>query len=152
MKQTPQRMLAERVHEGGFQCVHVFDAVPPFTYTVGLYAELGYELLVFALQPETAQGMLNTIAEKARKLSDFAFGESELLFGAEYYPVQYQRCNATAPRPYVVQADEYAGLEVPVVQIVLPDEHKRFPEQATYDRAHMGKYQPLCYDSKPNLH
>lgn len=155
MKKSTAEFMREKVQRGGWQAVHVFDDNLPFTYSVGLFEDLGYELLVFGVDGQLGASLLHSFLEiPERSLDKLPMGEDVYLLGSKAegnLPLQFRRCNASA-HPFVVQADVYAGQEVPVVQIVLPDREGRHPEHPNYDRLYMDRFQKLCYDTIRGVH
>lgn len=116
-----------------------------FTYTIGLYPELGYEILVFVLPMDLVGAYLNAIHEE---VIDKGPGTIKLdvpddrWFGS--VPVMFRRADPIKVREFVVQADMYYEKEVPVVQMVFSDKHGKFPGCKDYD-ARFGAMQPLMF-------
>jgi hypothetical protein len=59
--------IAEVIREHGWFSANVFDAVPPFVYTIGLMQTWNHpELILFGREPNTAHRALSTMVESIR--------------------------------------------------------------------------------------
>lgn len=117
-------------------------ANPTFTYTIGLSEKYGFEIILVGLRYEYAGAMLNDLAEfmktntleMGRPYDDFA-----------NMPNVFRECDPAKVAEYVVQAENYYGKPVKVVQFVMCDRQGRFPEDPDYDFVYMDRCQPLLY-------
>lgn len=142
--------LKKKIEEYGHAVVGVFgteeDPGPPFTYTIGLTEKYGFELLVFGIPNQYAGMMLNDIANK------LASGETLNLNSLDdrwaNMPVKFMEADQSV-HGYTVQADQYYGQNVRVLQIVLPDKTGKFFDEAGYDHEYMNIRQPICTTTQP---
>lgn len=119
---------------------------PHFTYTIGLWSLLGYELIAFGINPKTAAELFAVIYEeiKAEKVS-LKLGVDDNTWGN--LPCRFYRCDdyeALHDR-HTCQADAYWGELVPAVQVVFPDEGGRFFDNPEYNWRLMRKPQPFLF-------
>ena len=120
-------------------CSGTDDAGPAFGYTTGLFGLRHPELLVFGVGPETAFGLLNTVAARVRGGERLKSGES-LTFEQWESRVVVE----TVPNPgdIVYTANRFyrrrASRSVPVLQLTYDDAAGRFP----WDREYAGPEQP----------
>jgi hypothetical protein len=138
-----QADIKRTIKEHGLMVLHVSDE-PGFTYTIGLYEKYGFELLVFALQPQHAQAIFNDIYVK------LSIEGVELSCGVDdprwaNLPTRFYNADPDRVRQYVVQADAYYGQHVRVLQLVLPDRDGLFPGNKDFDAPYMEQRQPLMY-------
>jgi hypothetical protein len=114
----------------------------PLSYTIGLTSEFGFEVIIFGLRPESAKVMLNSLAARLRDYQEFNLDVPDDRFSN--FPVMFKKCNQTV-HEYVVQADEFYGKEIPVIQMILSDRNGRFPGDKDYDHAYMDARQKILY-------
>jgi hypothetical protein len=120
---------------------------PPFSYTVGLSGpQFGHpELVVFGLDPDTAQTILNDLGERVRGGQRLHAGQriGDLLQGGYEVELLAVEDSADERAPLSV-ANRLYGHDGPVdaLQVVLPDQHYRFPWDSGFD-AGMRMVQPL---------
>jgi hypothetical protein len=120
---------------------------PPFSYTVGLCGpRFGHpELIVVGLDPNTAQAILNDLGERVRGGQRLHAGQRvvDLLRGG--YEVELLAVDASAderaPLSVANRLYGHGGL-VEALQVVLPDQHHRFPWDPGF-AAEMRSVQPL---------
>jgi hypothetical protein len=105
---------------------------PPFAYTVGLSGpRFGHpEFVVFGLRPEIAQNVLNDLGERVRRGQRLRAGQRivDLLRGG--YEVELLAVDDSEDeRAPLYMANLLYGQGGPVdaLQVVLPDQHHRFP-------------------------
>ena len=106
---------------------------PPFAYTVGLFG-LGHpELLIFAVEPSTAAGLLNTLGRRIRS------GETLLPGGLlKFVEWQHRVIPETVPNPGDIlfganrfyQRPDHES--VPALQLSYDDSEGRFPWEKGY--------------------
>lgn len=136
--------ILENIAKHGVQLIGVTDARPGFTYTIGLTAKFGFEIIVVGLPFQYAGNILNRIAAKDMP--------PELdVPNSEYtnLPIMFKECNVSMGPlhdEFVVQADVFYGKEVKVVQLVMCDREARFPGHSEYDHEYMDPRQRLFYD------
>ena len=115
---------------------------PPFAYTVGLSgSRFGHpELLVSGLGRDTAQIVLNDLAERVRAGQRLRAGQrfSDLLEGVDGGEVQVELLrvdDAADPRAPLSAANRLYGYGGPIdaLQVVWPDRTHRFPWEPGYD-------------------
>lgn len=135
--------LDAKIAQHGHQVIGVHGSPenPSFAYTIGLTPRLGFELLVVGLPIRHAHPILNGIANNWRpELLDVPSDEFTNL------PLLLKCCDtdlARLHREFVVQADQHYSTEVNVVQVILSDREGRTPNDADFDHAYMGRFQPL---------
>lgn len=105
-------------------------ATQPFTYTIGLHEKHGFELIIVGLRYEYAGEMLNEVAEFI-KTHTLEMGRPYENFAN--MPNVFRECDPAKVAEYVVQAENYYGKPVKVVQFVMCDRQGRFPEDPAYD-------------------
>lgn len=108
-------------------------------YTLGLYERGLPELLVFAMPPQVAVMLMNKAAEllKQGKLSlETPCAELANL------PVAFLEVSPAAAADYVIQANNRAGRQLPVWQMVWTDTLGNFPWDDGFEARFHGK-QPL---------
>ena len=138
--------IADNIAKFGVHFFGVFgdEDTPSFTYSVGLTAKFGAELLMVGLRYEYAAAILNAIAalDALPALNEPNENFSNL-------SVKFCRCDCnlySLHADYVVQADGFYGRPVDVVQVVMCDRAGRFPGDPSFDEAYMGPLQPLFFD------
>lgn len=111
---------------------------PGVAYTTGL-TEFGRpELVIYGLEPEPAARILNRAAELL--IADPDFLDAPLLSGVLRPPYALTSLPAVDTDDLTVTRLLY-GPDVPVVQLIWPDERHRFPWEPGY--AHPVEAQPL---------
>jgi hypothetical protein len=136
--------ILENIAKHGVQLIGVTDTQPSFTYTIGLHAKFGFELIVVGLPYQYAGHILNEIAAKDMP--------PELgMPNTEYtnLPVMFMECTVSLGPlhdDFVCQADRFYGKEVKVVQMVMCDRQCRFPGHSEYDHEYMDPRQRLFCD------
>jgi Domain of unknown function (DUF4262) len=134
--------IQECIDKYGHQIIGVGgNGHPSFSYTIGLTATFGYELLCCGLPAHIAHAVLNDIASKGTVELDVPNDDFTNL------PVMFKLCKDTDALhdKYVCQADNFYGKRVKVVQVVLSDAAGNLPHQEGFDLEYMGKRQPLLY-------
>lgn len=136
--------IQETIEKYGLQIIGVGgQGQPSFSYTIGLTAKFGYELLVCGLPSHIAHSVLNTIALDGTVELDVPTTKFTNL------PLLFKETDMSLGKlhdQYVCQADNFYGKEVTVVQIILSDRQGRTPNDDTYDHEYMDKFQPLFVD------
>lgn len=140
MNQFIKAMVNEMIEEAGHGMLHVFprekDDGPAFTYTIGLYPQIGYELILFLPDARISQIVLNSIAETAKSgvqiPLDTIIPSSEPSAPTINDWASTAMCFKECDAPdlwdkYAVQAREFFGHEVPVRQALFPDRAGKFP-------------------------
>lgn len=145
MNEAFRQNILATIEKHGHQLIGVFSEAtqPTFTYTIGLTATHGHELLLVGLRYEYAGTVLNDIAKALGRLElDTPFDEFTNL------PLMLKRCTKNLVllhENFVVQADSFYGRDVNVLQVVMCDREGHFPGDAQYDRAYMDPRQPLFF-------
>jgi len=135
------------------------DRVPPWAYTIGMTDGLGHpEAVVFGLDPETAMGVLNHIAERVRTGHRFDIGRhthevvGELPVRLLAVPDRFWEQSSL----FAMWMNYYGSLHHPeryplpsAVQLVWPDAEGRFPWDRGHDRKFLGR-QPILTDLDPD--
>lgn len=134
------------IEEVGWYVVGVFPVAggppsPGFTYSVGFEKTWGHpEVVMFGMSPETAHGVLATIAERLAAGDKFEAGErySELLrdLDATFRAVP-------KPGKPLNLARHYYGRDIEALQLVWPDTAGKFPWEDGFDEE-LLPYQPLA--------
>jgi hypothetical protein len=134
--------IIETINKHGHQLIGTVDeAGRSFTYTIGLTATFGTELLVVGL-PYKYSSIVNDIAKALPLALDVPLTEFTNL------PLMLKRCTidfGDLHHEYVVQADNFYGKDVNVVQIVMCDRNGKFPGHPEYEQEYMGPRQRLFY-------
>jgi hypothetical protein len=145
------RLLAkilEDISSYGHTVIGVADGKHPFAYTIGLFSDkaFGFELMIVGLRPDLACVIINEVASKIRDGWPLQFDLPDERWAN--LPVLFKRTNENEDlmrTEYFVQADQYYGTTVPVVQIVMPDKEGNFPGDEKYDTEYMDPRQPLFF-------
>lgn len=141
-----QQAIHDNVQRFGHHVQYVFPCQPgdqEFTYTIGLTAKYGYELIVFGLPARASAQILNQISVYLR---DHHLPLDEPVGEFTNLPVQFKLCDPAKLGDYVRQAFNYYDREdIPVVQMVLCDKDGHFPDDPKFDHAYMDKRQTLLY-------
>ena len=147
MANLPQvrRTILEGIKSHGQAVIGVMGSKedgPSFSYSIGLTAQFNLELLCIGLDPRYATAMINSIADKMR-------GGEELILGVPddrwaNMNTLFMEANDRA-HEYVIQADEFYGKKVRVIQMVMPDRAGILPTELGYDHGYMDRFQPLLF-------
>ena len=150
--------LKLQIKTHGHQLISYADPMP-ITYSVGLYPQHGIELIIIGLRVEFAAQVLNSVADalaSAETGKSVSFDpvktpvENQIVVDVpdsrfSNLPVLFKHCNPE-------KLDERAGLittvwklQVPVLQIVMPDADGIFPHQPGFNHLYMDPRQPLLY-------
>jgi len=135
VKNRTYQELAENIQQHRWLVFNIMGdgTLPPFSYTVGLFATFGHpEVVISGLDHELAHAILNDIGEdvargvqrQAETLYDDLLEGISCLFKtvtAEYYDPYFGRALVF-----------YQGAHFPVLQCVWPDAQQRFPGQVGY--------------------
>lgn len=109
-------------------------------YTIGL-ADIGHpEVFVFALSAESAHGILNDVAKRAR---EGALLVNERLLELASMPITLKPVEPAVAADYIVQANVRAGRDLPALQLVWPDPEGRFPWEKDFDKRYAAAQPPL---------
>lgn len=110
---------------------------PQFSYTVGIAAHHGYELLTIGLPPRVANQILNDLAAK---LAEQPIADGEDIHGlADGFSMRLKTHRVVDPgnridRTNLVSISLRLGYHVPYVrQLVWPDVLGRFPDEPGYN-------------------
>jgi hypothetical protein len=108
---------------------------PAFAYTVGLFGLRHPELLVFDSTPESAAGVLNSLAAHVRAGGNLLPGQ-EITSEGSPSPIMLE--HVPNPGEIVFAANRYyqrpAEASVPVLQLTYADDKGRYPWQKGYAR------------------
>lgn len=119
------------------------NGAPTYSYTVGLHAHWGSELIVFGLDHMVAQTILNDVAKAIQFGEPPKLGEPDTRFAN--LPVKFMECDERAQAFNGVARKYYGYDALNMTQIVLCDREGRFPEDADFDNAYMSRCQKLLY-------
>lgn len=139
--------IATMIGKHGFQMIGVFGTEdtpsPSFTYSIGLWPKIGYEIIVVGMPNQIAGWLLNSIYDKIKAGDDIHLDVpyTDLL----NVPYAFKLANEKA-RGYVCQADRYYNTNVPVMQLVLADKAGLLPWEEGYDIEYMGSRQIHLYE------
>lgn len=139
---TREKLLKD-VEKHGWLVLQIVDnELPSYSYTVGLFKKFGHpELVISGLSGETAQAILNDIGYDIAKgiIREPEHSYDDVLEG---YPCLFKSVPASKYDDYFGRANVYyQGSDYPVLQCVLPDGKKRFPD----DKGHVLTGQELLY-------
>jgi len=118
--------------DDGLHLIHVeaSDQHPAYSFTYGLWRAFKHpEVAVFGLEPETADDLLQAIADDVEDGQRFAAGETRdgIVHG---YPVWFGRVGAQQVRALLEGFDGPLGAaDVTMLQVVYPDRQGRWPWQ-----------------------
>lgn len=151
MNEIIERFVRPKIEEHGHTVLMV-AAAPPFAYTIGLYSQIGYEIILFGIGPDHAQPILNSIAASAKAGLEIPLDTIIPQECAENRMNQWVRAAVMFKQcdhpdlfeTYAIQAKQWYGKDVPVRQLVFPDRFGKFPHQEGYSPV-MAKMQPLLY-------
>jgi hypothetical protein len=103
-------------------------ADPAFTYTIGNHLAGKPELIVFGINPEDAQGLLNEISNRA-DAAELGTTVEVIDLGGKF-PVRAIPCPDWAKAEYSIQAGRYLRTEAyRLVQLLVCDPTGRFPDE-----------------------
>jgi hypothetical protein len=118
----------------------------PWTYTIGLFTTFGHpELAMFGIDGNQATLLLNLMAERVGKGERFAAGASDDGVLSEH-PVRLAAVRPEWYAPYFGAAIDWYLDEFPILQVLLPDRHGRFPDDPGSD---FRRAQPLLASADP---
>ncbi|MFO1076909.1 MAG: DUF4262 domain-containing protein [Planctomycetota bacterium] len=128
----PLARVLDDVAADGVHIAHVLasedGAVPAYAFTVGLWHTFERpEVIVFGLDEEVAEQLLEALADEASDGASFAPGSRSegLLHG---YPVRFLDVPKERRGEHVALADwAHEGADFPLVQVVYPDKQGRWP-------------------------
>jgi Domain of unknown function (DUF4262)/Domain of unknown function (DUF4265) len=119
---------------------------PPWTYTIGLFTSFGHpELAMFGIGGNQATLLLNLMAERVQRGDRFVPGATDDGVLTEHQV----RIAAVRPEwyaPYFGMAIDWYLDEFPILQVVLPDRHGRFPDDPASE---FHRTQPLLDSDDP---
>ena len=128
-----ERKVLDDVEQYGVHVVHVMedDEGPGFSFTVGLWHTFAQpELLVFGLEADVAQELLNEIADQANEGMKF-LADSKHDGLLQHYPARFFAVPKAFYRDYLgVAIWAYEGDGFDAVQLVWPDKVGRWPWDA----------------------
>lgn len=125
-----ERQVLDDVETHGVHIVHVQDEddSPGFSFTIGLWHSFEQpEVILFGLEQEVAQDLLNAIADEASEDRKYVDGSrhDDVLVG---YPVRFLAVPKERYAEYLGTAVwAYEGMDFPCVQLVWPDKQGRWP-------------------------
>ena len=118
----------------------------PWTYTIGLFTTFGHpELAMFGIDGNQATLLLNLMAERVGKGERFAAGASDDGVLSEH-PVRLAAVRPEWYPPYFGAAIDWYLDEFPILQVLLPDRHGRFPDDPASE---FRRAQPLLSSADP---
>jgi len=127
---TPsERTILAAIGEAGVHVEHVAsEDGPEYSFTVGLWETFGQaEVIVFGLEAEVAQDLLDEIADQADEGKTF-LADSNHDGLLQHYPARFLAVPKGFYREFLgVAVWAYEGSEFPAVQLVWPDKQGRWP-------------------------
>jgi hypothetical protein len=126
---TREKLLKD-VEKHGWLVLQIVDNnLPSYSYTVGLFKKFGHpEIVISGLDGDTAQDILNDIGHDIAKgiVREAEHTYDDIL---EDYPCLFKAVSASKYDDYFGRANlYYQSSDYPVLQCVLPDSEKRFPD------------------------
>lgn len=123
---------------------------PSFTYSIGLFPVLGYELIMIGLRPTIAHVILTRI-EKELRAKRLEAADGKILRGKENrfanHPLMFKSAHDDTRTwsDFMLNAELWWGGKVPVFQIVMSDSDGKLPHEEGFNTAQMSAAQPLLY-------
>lgn len=134
-----------RIENGGWTIQGVYDAEPPFAYTIGLSQQSTYELIASGIDVRTLADLLNTLGEHLKSNPDTKVEDIH----PEALPLfrinngeqgRYRIEVVTSPKlfeDYMCQLDRYVEITpaLTVLALILPDANNKLPGEEGYDES-----------------
>jgi hypothetical protein len=100
---------------------------PPSQYTVGLYPDVGFEVIVFGLEPDAGRTLLHDLGARLHERTLTAYHGQNLPGLIKGYPVML--LDVVDSGEYLPVANQLYGQlgSVPAMQAVYPDTEYRWP-------------------------
>ena len=123
---------------------------PSFTYSIGLFPVLGFEIILIGVRPTIAHVILTSI-EKALREKTLEATDGKVVAGKENkfsnFPFMFKSIhnNPRTWSEFLIQAELWWGGKVPVFQIVVSDSQGKLPDEEGFNIEQMGLAQPLLY-------
>jgi hypothetical protein len=118
------------IRDHGCSVVGIVDADPPFSFSVGLFANYGHpEVIIFDRRPDIAHVIINMVRDRAAAGHRFADGDID----GDILLNDYKLCFWNVP---LLVYPEYLGTAIwfyrklgpfPCLQIIWQDVNRRFP-------------------------
>lgn len=139
--------LKEKIQKFGWGVVNVDESgkEPRYSYTVGLESAFRHpEVIVFGLEAEKAQRLLNVIGGEVRngRHFDAMTMADDLLEG---FTCAFRLAAPAAVRAYMGLATRVSGREITVLHCIWPDKHGHFPWEAGASEGYR-RLQPMLAD------
>lgn len=132
-----------RIENGGWTIQGVYDAEPPFAYTIGLSQQSTYELIASGIDVRTLADLLNTLGEHLKsnpdtKIEDIRPETLPLFTINNGEQGRYRIVDVTSRQlfeDYMCQLDCYVEItpELTVLALILPDANNKLPGEEGYD-------------------
>lgn len=120
------------------------NEMPSFSYTVGLHSSYGHpEILLFGLNVQTAQQILNDVGGRVREGEVFTHGQQDAKLFAGF-PALFGEVPAHEAERWLRVAHALAEGPVPTLQAVWPDPQGRFPWESGFD-VQFAEAQPVLF-------
>ena len=125
------KIILRNVRNHGCHITGIFDAQPPFAFSIGLYLNYGHpELIIFGQSAQSAQAIINLIRDRAAAGQTFVDGDisDELLENG--YKLGFWQVPFAAYPEYLGTAIWFYGrsrLAFPCLQLIWQDADRRFP-------------------------
>jgi hypothetical protein len=134
-EEARERKLVSDIEDVGWHVIMIpeDDEGPSFAYSIGLYRTFGHpEIIIFGLDLDLMNLMINLIGEEIRQGRRFADGESAsgILEGYEVRFLHVVRRHY--PEHFGYAHWYYKGDDFPALQCVWPDRQGLFPTDAGY--------------------
>jgi hypothetical protein len=131
--------IGEVVHRSGWFGANIYDAEPPFIYTIGLIETLQHpELIVFGLETSQAEILLEALVTSLRKGERFSAAEIRTIrIGTDDRRVGFRPVHPTQYQFYLGFAMGYCrhicrSRDLAAVQVFWPDGRGKFPFEAGF--------------------
>jgi len=134
--------IAEDARKFGWSAANVFDAQPPFMYTIGLMHSCRHpEFIVFGLEPDNANALLSQLHRDLTSGKSYAeLGIYTVAIGDDEHRVGFRRVHPTQHPLYLGFAMGFMTNlgrmgELEAIQAFWPDRAGKFPFEPGCDQA-----------------
>lgn len=123
-----------------------------FSYTIGLSTSFGFEILVVGLPVAYAHQIFYSVYNML--LDGMTIDLGKPIEGLGNFPLMFEECNHANPLlfdKYAVQAEQILGYKPRILQMVIPDQKGKFPDDADFNHEYMDKFQPRLSAALPEI-
>ena len=128
------KVILRNVRDHGCHITGVFDATPPFAFSIGLYLNYGHpELIIFGQSARNAQAIINLIRDRAAAGYSFVDGDISGDLLENGYKLGFWQVPFAAYPEYLGTAIWFyrkSRLAFPCLQIIWQDVNRHFPWEA----------------------